>query len=106
MFRWVHSGALVSFLSKVSISANHDECVSGGECGVPMYNRYHMPDNGNSLFWYSYDYGLVHMITISTEHNFTIGSTQYQWLLNDLKSVDRKKTPWIILGESWNDNDC
>jgi len=25
---------------------------SGGECGVPMFYRYHMPDNGNSLFWY------------------------------------------------------
>lgn len=25
---------------------------SHGECGVPMHNRYHMPDNGNSLFWY------------------------------------------------------
>ena len=30
---------------------------SGGECGVPMFHRYHMPDNGNSVFWYSFDYG-------------------------------------------------
>ena len=29
----------------------------GGECGVPMYNRFHMVDNGNSIFWYSFDYG-------------------------------------------------
>ena len=24
---------------------------SGGECAVPMHKRYHMPENGNSLFW-------------------------------------------------------
>jgi len=25
---------------------------SGGECGVPMYHRFHMPDNGNALWWW------------------------------------------------------
>ena len=25
---------------------------SGGECGVPMFYRFHMPDNGNGLWWY------------------------------------------------------
>jgi hypothetical protein len=24
---------------------------SSGECGVPLFNRFKMPDNGNSLFW-------------------------------------------------------
>ena len=24
---------------------------SGGECGVPMFYRFHMPDNGNSVWW-------------------------------------------------------
>ena len=71
---------------------------SGGECGVPMYNRFHMPDNGNYLWWYSYDYGMVHMIMMSTEHNFTQGSRQYEWLENDLKKVDRSKTPWVMIG--------
>ena len=23
----------------------------GGECGVPVWNRFHMPDNGLDLFW-------------------------------------------------------
>jgi hypothetical protein len=35
---------------------------------------------------------------MSTEHDYTIGSEQYQWLLNDLESVDRSVTPWIIFG--------
>ena len=70
---------------------------SGGECGVPSYYRFHMPDNGNGIWWYSYDYGMVHFTVFSTEHNFTSGSPQYQWLLHDLKSVNRKTTPWLIL---------
>eukprot|EP00795_Rhopilema_esculentum_P005456 gene5456-632_t len=71
---------------------------SGGECGVPMFNRFHMPDNGNHLWWYSYDYGMVHMIMMSTEHDFRPGSRQYEWLENDLQSVNRAKTPWVLIG--------
>ena len=72
---------------------------SGGECGVPVYNRFHMPDirNGNQPWWYSFEYGLVHFTVFSTEHNFTRGSPQHEWLLDDLKSVDRSRTPWLIL---------
>ena len=70
---------------------------SGGECGVPPYYRFHMPDSGNSIWWYSFDYGMVHFVMMSTEHNFTAGSKQYQWLESDLASVDRTVTPWIIL---------
>lgn len=70
---------------------------SGGECGVPVHYRFHMPDGGNSVWWYSFDYGMVHFVMMSTEHNFTVGSRQYQWLENDLASVNRNVTPWIIL---------
>lgn len=35
---------------------------------------------------------------MSTEHNFEPGSRQYLWLENDLKKIDRKKTPWVIIG--------
>ena len=71
---------------------------SGGECGVPVYNRFHMPEsgNGNQPWWYSFEYGLVHFTILSSEHNFTHGSPQYTWLENDLKSVDHSRTPWLI----------
>ena len=69
---------------------------SGGECGVPTFYRFHMPDTGNSIWWYSYDYGLAHFTVFSTEHNFTAGAPLHQWLEHDLKSVDREKTPWLI----------
>ncbi|KII69413.1 putative inactive purple acid phosphatase 9 [Thelohanellus kitauei] len=70
---------------------------SGGECGIPMYYRYKMPENGNSLFWYSYDYGLVHFVSISSENNFTEGSNQYRWLEQDLAKVNRALKPWVIV---------
>ena len=38
--------------------------------------------------------GPVHNIFISSYIDYTVGSTQYNWLLNDLQSIDRSKTPW------------
>jgi len=35
---------------------------------------------------------------MSSEHDYREGSRQYKWLENDLKNVDRKKTPWVVLG--------
>ena len=49
-------------------------------------------------FRYSYDYGMVHMVMLSTEHDYQPGSPQYVWLENDLKNVDRTKTPFVMVG--------
>jgi hypothetical protein len=68
-----------------------------GECGVPTDKRFHMPENGNKVFWYSFEMGLVHHTVISSEHDYTVGSKMYQWLQKDLAKVDRSITPWLIL---------
>lgn len=70
---------------------------SGGECGVPTAKRFTVPATGNGVFWYSYDYGLVHTIVVSSEHDLGEGSRQHKWLKNDLKRVDRTVTPWVIV---------
>jgi len=70
---------------------------SGGECGVPVAKRFTMPDNGNGVFWYSHDYANVHTVVVSSEHSLRPGSVQYKWLERDLASVDRTKTPWVVL---------
>lgn len=77
---------------------------SDGECGVPTGNRFTMPlpwnnkaQNGQKIFWYSFDVGCVHVVMIDLEVNFTKGSEQQLWLANDLKSVNRKVTPWVIV---------
>lgn len=33
----------------------------------------------------------------STEHNFTVGSPQYEFIEADLAKVDRSTTPWVIV---------
>jgi len=58
--------------------------------------RFTMPNNGNGNLWWSIDYGPAHFTFMSSEHNWTTGSEQYKWLEQDLASVDRSKTPWII----------
>ncbi|DBA03025.1 TPA: hypothetical protein N0F65_003213 [Lagenidium giganteum] len=70
---------------------------SQGECGVPLDARFVMPNNGNRVFWWSVEMGLVHHTMISSEHDFTRGSTMFQWLERDLQQVDRSKTPWLFL---------
>mmetsp|Transcript_18585 Transcript_18585/g.22772 ORF Transcript_18585/g.22772 Transcript_18585/m.22772 type:complete len:764 (-) Transcript_18585:40-2331(-) len=70
---------------------------SNGECGVPVAKRFIMPANGNGVFWYSFNYGNVHTIMLSSEHDLSKHSEQYQWFENDLKSVNRTLIPWIII---------
>ena len=70
---------------------------SGGECGVPTHHRFEMPANGNSLYWYSFDYASVHTVMLSSEHDCSPGSPQYEWLAANLAAVDRSVTPWVIV---------
>ena len=48
------------------------------------------------LFRYGFDFGSIHFVMMSTEHNFTAGSKQYNFLANHLKSINRTRTPWFI----------
>ncbi|XP_077983489.1 acid phosphatase type 7-like [Glandiceps talaboti] len=65
-------------------------------------NWFHMPHNisqSSSPFYYSFDYMGVHFVAISTEHDFSQGSAQYNWLENDLKKADsnRNEVPWVFV---------
>lgn len=71
---------------------------SGGECGVATTTMMPMPKPATTNKpWWSYDVGIVHFVGLSTEHDYSECSEQYLWLDDDLASVDRTKTPWIIL---------
>lgn len=66
-------------------------------------------------FWYSFDYGMVHVVMIDTETDFKdapdgpygsaglnsgpfgAANQQIQFLEADLASVDREVTPWVIV---------
>ncbi|KAL3840529.1 hypothetical protein ACJIZ3_025120 [Penstemon smallii] len=79
----------------------------GGECGVPYSLRFNMPGNSSEPtgtrapatqnLYYSFDMGVVHFVYLSTETIFIQGSKQYEFLKHDLESVDRKKTPFVVV---------
>lgn len=79
----------------------------GGECGVPYSLKFNMPGNSSEPtgmrapatrnLYYSFDTGPVHFVYISTETNFLTGSSQYEFIKHDLESVDRKKTPFVVV---------
>lgn len=79
----------------------------GGECGVPYSLKFHMPGNSSEStgarapatrnLYYSFDMGVVHFVYLSTETNFVQGSSQYDFIKHDLESVDRKKTPFVVV---------
>jgi phosphodiesterase/alkaline phosphatase D-like protein len=66
---------------------------------VTYQNRFRMPPNGDkgNLF-YSFNYGLVHHITLDSETiSYSHLLLQYKWLKNDLEKVNRKQTPWTLV---------
>lgn len=89
---------------------------SGGECAVPTVNHFTMPNStgSNLVFWYAFDFGNVHTIVLSMEHDISPGSRQYEWFEAELSSVDRTLTPWLIVechrplydaeANAWDDN--
>jgi hypothetical protein len=70
----------------------------------------------NPPFWYSFEYGMVHVVMFNTETDFTnapdgvggsaglnggpfgVANQQLDFLEADLASVDRTVTPWIVVG--------
>ncbi|KAJ9558213.1 hypothetical protein OSB04_012827 [Centaurea solstitialis] len=69
---------------------------SGGECGVAYETYFPMPTPAKDKPWYSIELGSVHFTVISTEHDWSLDSEQYQWMSTDMASVDRSRTPWLI----------
>ncbi|XP_062223822.1 probable inactive purple acid phosphatase 27 [Phragmites australis] len=69
---------------------------SGGECGVAYESYFPMPAVSKDKPWYSIEQGSVHFIVMSTEHEWSEKSQQYNWMDEDLSSVNRTRTPWVI----------
>ncbi|KAI5481098.1 acid phosphatase [Pseudohyphozyma bogoriensis] len=94
-------------------------CVVGQTNFTGYIEHWRMPQQKShktNNFWYSFDYGMAHFVSldtetdlghglqgpiqnISTNHNGPFGglNEQVDWLVEDLKSVDRTVTPWLIV---------
>ena len=77
---------------------------SNGECGIAMVHRFRAPSNGRanssgSLAWYSFDSGPIHVVQMSSEHDWLKGSEQHTWLDQDLAraNANREQVPWVLL---------
>ena len=71
---------------------------SGGECGVPYRERHFMPAADFEGQWYSLDHGPVHFLQLNTEVDYSINSSQWRFVVDDLERVDRSVTPWVVVG--------
>jgi len=103
---------------------NHEAaCMLAGATGCPdelknftaYRNRFHMPyeeSGSNTNMWYSFDYGMVHFVSISSETDYDKApegprtlfrsgpfGDQIAWLQADLAAanLNRDVTPWIVV---------
>ena len=89
---------LLSEMPMIGVGGNHE--VETGEAWVQMNLRYPQPwrSSGSvSPLWYSYETGPAHIVGLNSYARFDQESLQYKWLEEDLKQVDRGRTPWLIL---------
>eukprot|EP00250_Pteridium_aquilinum_P005407 c15500_g1_i1 orf=469-1836(-) len=66
----------------------------------PYLNRYHVPykaSNSTSPLWYSVKRASAHIIILSSYSAYGKYTPQYRWLQTELASVDRTRTPWLIV---------
>ncbi|MFW9997097.1 MAG: metallophosphoesterase family protein [Candidatus Odinarchaeota archaeon] len=73
---------------------NHERYTGFGTCN-DNYTYYYEVTQAPGP-WYSWDYGYIHFIILSTEHyfddgadNFTIAPEQLNWLINDLNTTGK-----------------
>ncbi len=75
---------------------NHE--LIGGVCGYQSYkNVYQLPRNapmGDREEYYSFDWGNAHFVALDTSQDFSTGSTQYNWLVDDLQTNSQ---PWTFV---------
>ena len=98
--RWDTFGGLVEPLaSRVPIltcGGNHE--IGSAEQWTSYLQRWPNPAKGSTNpTWYSKDVGPVHVIALNNYADCSESSLQYKWLARDLASVDRARTPWVIV---------
>jgi hypothetical protein len=47
---------------------------SSGECGVPVYQRFASPENGNSVFWFIFHEVLDQFVHVRHRYSFDVAS--------------------------------
>ncbi|KAJ3708086.1 hypothetical protein LUZ61_011791 [Rhynchospora tenuis] len=61
------------------------------------YATPYMASNSSSTLWYAVRRASAHIIVLSSYSPFVKYTPQWMWLRDELKRVDREKTPWLIV---------
>lgn len=83
------------------LEGNHEkELINSEKTFLAYESRYYLPyrESGSAdPLYYSFDAGPVHFLMLGSYADVGRGSAQYAWLLDDLASFDRAKTPWLVV---------
>ncbi|KAK9269717.1 hypothetical protein L1049_001495 [Liquidambar formosana] len=61
------------------------------------YTTPHVASKSSSPLWYAIRRASAHIIVLSSYSSFVKYTPQWMWLKEELKRVDREKTPWLIV---------
>lgn len=61
------------------------------------YPTPYLASKSSSPMWYSIRRASAHIIVLSSYSPFVKYTPQWRWLVEELKKVDREKTPWLIV---------
>ena len=81
--QYTHITELLGNLPYMSAMGNHEEQ------GILFGKYFPYPMFQNNRYYYSFDYGPAHITVIDEETDFLQGSTQYNWIVNDLSSTNK-----------------
>ncbi len=99
--RWDSWGRMFEFATAryptMVIPGNHENVHQF----IGYQSRFFMPSEESkakekNLYW-SVNVGPVHLVTLNTESDYDYSTDMYNWFIADLKNVDRKATPWLVL---------
>ncbi|GAB4836807.1 Bifunctional purple acid phosphatase 26 [Ancistrocladus abbreviatus] len=64
---------------------------------LQRYTTPHFSCNSNSPLWYAVHRASAHIIVLSSYSPFVKYTPQWRWLQQELRGVNREKTPWLIV---------
>ncbi len=80
--QYTHISDLLANLPYVAALGNHEE--SG-----TLFEKYFPYHFQNNRYYYSFDYGPAHITVIDQFTRYSVGSTQYNWIVNDLETTNK-----------------
>ncbi|KAM7511577.1 hypothetical protein LguiB_010452 [Lonicera macranthoides] len=64
---------------------------------LERYPTPHLASNSSNPLWYAFRRASAHIIVLSSYSPYVKYTPQWRWLAEELKRVDREKTPWLIV---------